>query len=1216
MKSKWLVLALFSAFLFCVESFAGEWPMFRKSPHRVAFSSGVSTINRPSLLWRLYLGGSLSNDTQWAEDVNGDGITEFVYIAGGKLVAKLPDDSIVWDTKPFDLFRIERIGDIDGMGRIEIVASALAGKVYVFSGSDGSMLWEMPSAIFGNIGAVRWADFDGDGLDDMYVADQACGSSGSLGDIGIAFSFAGGAGSPAVLFQLQRGVRDYICGNNDSIGDFDGDGSLEVLALGMRRFYLFDTLTGSLKGVSDDLGSLPYGLAATDVRDIDGDGTDEILCYTNNSYTASINSRRVFLVGWNGTNLSKRWEVSVSDLERDQHNFAHNGLTDLDGDGNLEVVTSFYENSSGVNSTYVLDALTGFQIETLRNATLRGIMDIDGDGLDEVMTVDSSGSLNCYNFVRGSLALLWSLPSIRPVYFLNVLKRDRQSAINDPLVIDFDGDGIKEMVAYHLNTDGIIDEIQVLNAETNPPSLFSSYSPGVDKTPLTMQPFENITETGMQVVMARSDGYLIIFDRGFIPVNDPSDIQTGMRIGGYYSGRSGWGQVPVAGDLDGDGDIEIVVRDSKGSLLGLDARGASLVTTPLILWERRGETYPTIVDMEGDGRKEIITEISGYGSSKIRVVESNGTTVRWERMVSDREQIIQFDPVPEDVTGDGIKDILFNLFDRGNGNAVIGILNGIDGTDLWPGRYSTLVAGSGYGGSAFWDVTGDGKPDAFVCPRNLMVILDGGTGSQLRNADAGYCQTPAILNIDSDSDMEVVSVGSHYEPRAFDLNLNQIWRTSSGRNFTRDLGSFANCPTGKVFMEPPYNSPILMLWNAATGEFLRELVLAEGGIYSTINDAIADGKRPGILGNVTVKEDLTGTGRTGALIGSTDGYLYAIDPCNGSLIWSLNFRYPVGESIFADTDYDGIDEIVVTVADGYIYGVDREIFPAPGWVYDTDPPSGITDADVDSIETADTLYASWEAVPLATSYEYGVLTASGNFITVPEFINVGNVTSVTASPLNLRLGGRYYVAVRAIGPAGSSSEAISDGVTIVDGSPPTVSISATPNPFSPDGDGFEDTTSLSIRLRDKRGVTSWQLVIFDSTETNVVKDFGERASHGTDFLEMIEWDGKDASGMVVSEGEYIAIVVARDESLHQTRQRLSIFVEFPRVEESISEVMEEGVEQVSEEDFQEAGEIAEAVEEQWYPDAAVDARMDVEQDLMMDGELHETKSGCSCSIVK
>ena len=139
--------------------------------------------------------------------------------------------------------------------------------------------------------------------------------------------------------------------------------------------------------------------------------------------------------------------------------------------------------------------------------------------------------------------------------------------------------------------------------------------------------------------------------------------------------------------------------------------------------------------------------------------------------------------------------------------------------------------------------------------------------------------------------------------------------------------------------------------------------------------------------------------------------------------------------VAADWDGDGFKEFVVSAADGYVYGVDRKEMDAPSSVIDTDPPRGITETDVDDIETHSTLYASWSPVPDADSYHVGIFTIDGLAL-LEETIDVGTNTDGVFEGLTLQLGQRYIISVRAQGESGLSASTLSDGVTIVDVSDP------------------------------------------------------------------------------------------------------------------------------------------------------------------------------------
>jgi hypothetical protein len=155
-----------------------------------------------------------------------------------------------------------------------------------------------------------------------------------------------------------------------------------------------------------------------------------------------------------------------------------------------------------------------------------------------------------------------------------------------------------------------------------------------------------------------------------------------------------------------------------------------------------------------------------------------------------------------------------------------------------------------------------------------------------------------------------------------------------------------------------------------------------------------------------------------------------MNPCSGSLDFSVQIGSPVGEAVFGDTDGDGVDEILVSAADGYLYGLKNSGISAPGYVYDTDPDHGITAQDVDNINTTDKLSGAWASVAGSTSYQVEVVTVDGKPVSTPLWKDVGAATSASLSGLALVDNTRYVFAVRAISPNGPSVDALSNGVTV------------------------------------------------------------------------------------------------------------------------------------------------------------------------------------------
>src|SRR5690242_17372308 len=74
-----------------------DWPMARHDAKRTSVATGTSDITKPVPYWKRYLGGSIGAQGMLVADVNGNGSQEVVYVTGGRVVAKLADDTVVWE---------------------------------------------------------------------------------------------------------------------------------------------------------------------------------------------------------------------------------------------------------------------------------------------------------------------------------------------------------------------------------------------------------------------------------------------------------------------------------------------------------------------------------------------------------------------------------------------------------------------------------------------------------------------------------------------------------------------------------------------------------------------------------------------------------------------------------------------------------------------------------------------------------------------------------------------------------------------------------------------------------------------------------------------------------------------------------------------------------------------------------------------------------------
>jgi hypothetical protein len=258
-----------------------------------------------------------------------------------------------------------------------------------------------------------------------------------------------------------------------------------------------------------------------------------------------------------------------------------------------------------------------------------------------------------------------------------------------------------------------------------------------------------------------------------------------------------------------------------------------------------------------------------------------------------------------------------------------------------------------------------------------------------------------------------------------------MWRAPENRPFP--YGSIVACDVGPVLVQGSrLNRSTLTVTRLAGDEVGRgdEVILVGGGLFDRDTAPV---KGHGQLTSTFIHTNLLGDGRPIAVIGSSDRWLYGVDPCRVAagepqpLAFSVPFDAPVGAAAFGDTDGDGFDEIVVSVADGFLYGLRPSRVLAPQTVWDVIPPSA---SDVDRIGFTNRMSALWTAVPDADSYEVAILRASDGVFMTDGWRDVGPVTSATLLGLELERGIRYLFVVRALSEGERSPDVWSDGVTV------------------------------------------------------------------------------------------------------------------------------------------------------------------------------------------
>jgi hypothetical protein len=1030
-KIRRLLVAAMGITTMCVgQSAYADWPVARHDAARSGVSSTTSNITNPIAYWKAYLGGTIASDGLIAADLTNTGQVDILFLSGGVLLAKTPSGTSLWQSNINGIVNLFDVLDIDGDGANDVIA-ATSDHVYILAAKTGAVEWAEPDGEMGTVGGVRIADLNGDGAADLLIQECGCCSVNS-GNPGFVYSFAQGFGSPNRLWALPTAG----CGTTGTtVFDGLGNGQTEIVlpTPAATTVNVVSGDTGAVLATSPTVGSRVDFSACTPAN-VDAITGDELICVQNINLGAGAGGRQVFALKYvtqPTAALDLLWQQSVGDYDGGNLAVKPSFVVDLDGTGQLEVVVAG-QTAAGDWTTFVFDAKTGIQVASLSGQQVAGSAALDGNGIT-LLTYDSSGTvLSGWGLSSGpshAFTQRWHVSSQGTLTYPDHVAA-RVSSLSDALMAtDLNGDGIADLITQQ--------QPQPLSVTAYSLASGSPVALGMLAAPVSGANFVDgwllppTTETFRQPAFVTSDGFLSILN-GNLGVDNTVAGAPGLRVGGYYTGGPGIiGNGPVLGKLDSSGKDALLVVDSRGSLVRLDGSAASLVSPPSTLWQRAGSTSPAIVSSLSAGQPGIYCT-SQVGTSippqfEVAALQSSGT-VTWQTAV---EEQLSFDIVPANLDGDGVSDAVLQFLDSSNLVHTRG-LSGKTGNVLFNSVPTSINSGLEPFAVADWN--GDSVDDV-VTVLNSIRAISGMDGIQLIDGNTFLAYfLPTLLDVDGDGTLEATLGGGTYPARTLHHDLvTPVWVGEDDN--PKPFGSVAMCPAGYVLVEGSTKNPsrlkVTQVAGTSAGQFTT-VVLASGALYANEQAATMASASLGTLGNTSVASNLTGTGHPTAVVGSSDGWLYGVNACAGTLDFALQIGSAVGEPAFGDTDGDGKDEVLVTAADGYLYDIKNTAIAAPGYVWDIDPPAGISNMQVNTITTVNTLYCTWQAVSGATGYQVAYVQAGGQFVTVPNWqsIAAGVTTATVMATVPLVDGSKYMCAVRAVSAAGPSVDAISSGVVV------------------------------------------------------------------------------------------------------------------------------------------------------------------------------------------
>jgi len=635
--------------------------------------------------------------------------------------------------------------DVDKDGVDDVVVASPADDALLWLRNLGAGAFGAPVPLSGALdepGRPEVGDVDGDGVDDLLVAD------GAADEVHL---YAGSGGALAVPVVLAPAPPDGVPARL-RLADVDLDGDLDLVALGHEHVW-HDNLGAGVLGPA-----IPIGYAhAFDMGDVDGDGDPDVV--------------------WNDYYLGIGWVENTGGAFGATTTWTSQGgtgavtLGDLDADGVQDVVSCHDLPFAGSDSVLWVSGATGVRegLRDLLGAQHCVVVDLDADGwLDVVYAADDPVEVGVLRILGPDTDDDGLLDSVEPTYGTDpfVADTDGDGLLDgaevlehgtDPLRTDSDSDGLADLEEIELGTDP-------LGEDTDGDGVLD----GVDPCPTAG--------------LGAPDGDADTVPDACDVCNGYDDLQDADGDG-EPDACEPWrfSDVPLldryddlsadAGDIDGDGDLDVAVAEWE---ISVSSHGAVHVYTndgsggfveagevPLPGSER--PTSLALADVDGDGLADLVT---GTQNGDVWVQLSGGAGAAFGAAARARagsgsyaEWLDHVLPVDADLDGDvdlvvsGSMGILEYVENLGGSFAVpVSIGSGVAAADSEP------VLG---------DMDGDGDLDLLVgVPPTFYpsyappyVAVHENTGAGFGPQSLLVAENPAglaLYDVDADGDADVL----------------------------------------------------------------------------------------------------------------------------------------------------------------------------------------------------------------------------------------------------------------------------------------------------------------------------------------------------------------------------------------------------------------------------------------------------------------------------
>lgn len=1024
----------------------GEWLMPRHDARQTNWSPLHAKIASPAVRWRLPLPSQLGSLV--AADVDLDGHDELLTVNAGRAAAHSTKGKLLWQTASLGLAWLYAGADFDGDGARDVLAGAQT-RVYLLRLANGEPWWSSPAGQYLSIATAAVADMTGDGTPELALGD-ASGPASAIGPELTVYSFAGGKGAQLVKTDMPGAEGYFPYGGHVHALDVDGDGAADLLLPGYKRIGAFSGKTGQRIAMTPELPHLFMFQPVQAWRPPAITAAPHIVWPASNPGSGGTQSQ----VGWyvlqkQGSELAVAWKYQAV-VPADEAVVAVPGsVGDLDGDGQGELVVSQF--TAGKWRLAAFDLASGATLSVLDAAVVT-----PGYQPGPVLQ-------GCVAMAGGKVALVVGMHAARlltPFAPHQLVSWDRKSGfavaaglgagewfagnrpkanaagpsyVNaSPLLGLDDGKPAIELLMTR-DTDGDLraDRLERLRWSTAGVAVL-----GDAALPATAAPIGMLSMgSALSVVLASADGQVRQWSPQLQLINDGN----GDGLADLVRYTAGAVQLAIGRPDPSAAPILTMINGPLVRAFSLQEAGPA--APPAQLWTHAIAGAPVslnLADTTGDGQREVIVGWHPPGKTfALRgIAVAGGPAFNWTAPAPLRRAAIGWrGPLVHDVDGDGADDLLLRVpaaEPTPTPHAAMSVWSGKAQAWLWP---------AGPDCAALSDT--DLSLDTFAQPARVVgspylqrLVCDGLSGAAVVKGQGqqGTYGTPMVAQLAGGPGGDWVMGGAAGGMAAVSgTTANNLWYHEDLR-FAGGPSALVQVAGKPVSLHIAGGAAEVHVRDAATGALLWSRVVTGKQLWPVGSQP----KHATTIGQGVALGGIGGPGEPTAVLTTNEGLIYAIRIADASLAWTYDAQGTVGALLAADVDNDGANELVAAMPNGELVAIDGNVATPPAAVRDNAaPPAGNPATDIDEQESAEQLWAGWDAVPGAKGYVARVIDDTGGQI-VPAVAVAGTSTSVGG--LYLQPGRTYRWAVASHASEGAdasfSTETLSDGIQVVDVSPP------------------------------------------------------------------------------------------------------------------------------------------------------------------------------------